>query len=242
MYGWRARIGYICPASTIDTPGYEFYRMAPQGVTMVGTILGIRVLTDEDVSRALEALDRAAEQYSKHRVDIVIMGGSPPVTRGGMAYEEQLAERMKNVSGIQSYTSQGAQIAAFKALRVEKVAVAGPYDEYQTEKLKQYIEMCGLSVVAIKGLGLTLEEMPFLPTEKSYRLGREVASLASGRAQGIYLPCAQWPTVENITALERDSGLPVVTAMQALLWYCLRKLGIREKIQGFGKLFEIDNI
>ncbi len=36
MYGSRARIGCIAPASTIDTTGYELYRMAPLCVIMDG--------------------------------------------------------------------------------------------------------------------------------------------------------------------------------------------------------------
>ncbi len=67
MYGWRARIGFLGPSSTIDTPAYEFYRMAPPGVAMVGTIMGIRILTDDDIERALQELDRVAQQYSREK-------------------------------------------------------------------------------------------------------------------------------------------------------------------------------
>jgi hypothetical protein len=31
-YGWRARVGFITAGSTIETPVYEFYRMAPDGI------------------------------------------------------------------------------------------------------------------------------------------------------------------------------------------------------------------
>ncbi len=242
MYGWRARIGFINPSSTLDTPAYEFYRMAPPGVTMVGTIMGIRVLTDDDISRALEELDRVAKQYSKDRVDIVVLGGSPPIILGGAGSEKRLAERMEHASGIQATTSQAAAIAALKALGVGRVAVASPFDEHQNDKLKQYIEAFGIRVVAIKGLGVPLEELAFLPTEKSYRLAREAVRDAKEGVNGIYIPCAQWPTVENIRVLENDTNLPVVTSLQAMLWYCLRKLGIRDKVEGFGKLFEIDAV
>lgn len=155
MYGWRARIGFINPSNQLDVPAYEFYRMAPPGVEMVGTILGIRIVNDEGVGRALEALDRVAEQYTKDPVDIVVLGGSPPAIFGGKGSEKQLIERMKRSSGTQATTSQTAAVEALKSLGIKQVAVATPFDEHQNEKLKQYLEACGLRVIAIKGLGIS---------------------------------------------------------------------------------------
>jgi maleate isomerase len=242
MYGWRARIGFIVPSSTVDTTAYEFYRMAPPGVTMVATIMGIQILSDQDIGRALEALDRVAAQYTKDKVDIVVLGGSPPVILGGFGSEEQLAERMKRASGTQATTSQAAAVAALKALGVTQVAVATPFDKHQNDKLKQYLEKSGFKVPAMEGIGLPLGELAFLPLEKSYRLGREAVRQAGGKAEALYLPCAQWPTVENIGILEKETRLPVITSLQAMLWYCLRKLEIRDAVEGYGRLFDIPTV
>ncbi len=243
MYGWRARIGFISPSSTLDTPAYEFYKMAPPGVTMVGTIMGIRVLTDDDVARALEALDRVAEQYAREKVDIVVLGGSPPVILGGIGSEKKLAERMERASGIHATTSQVAAVAALKALGVKRLSIASPFDDHQNDKLKQYLEGNGFKVVSLAGgIKEPLSEYALIPNETSYRLGREAVRLAGTGVDGLYIPCAKWPTVENIDVLEKDTQLPVVTSIQAMLWYCLRTLGIRDRIQGYGKLFGIEEI
>jgi hypothetical protein len=42
MYGWRARIGNISPTTCAEILPYEFYRVAPDGVTFVTTNLVIR--------------------------------------------------------------------------------------------------------------------------------------------------------------------------------------------------------
>jgi hypothetical protein len=42
MYGWRARIGNISPTAGAEILPYEFYRVAPEGVTFVSTNLVIR--------------------------------------------------------------------------------------------------------------------------------------------------------------------------------------------------------
>ncbi len=41
-YGWRARIGFITPTPAHENNAYEFYLMAPEGVTTVMTSLGVR--------------------------------------------------------------------------------------------------------------------------------------------------------------------------------------------------------
>ena len=42
MDGWRARIGNISPTACAEILPYEFYRVAPEGVTFVSTNLVIR--------------------------------------------------------------------------------------------------------------------------------------------------------------------------------------------------------
>lgn len=39
-----------------------------------------------------------------------------------------------------------------------------------------------------------------------------------------------------IEALERKLNKPVITSNQAMVWHCLRALGIRDRIPGFGRL------
>jgi len=48
------------------------------------------------------------------------------------------------------------------------------------------------------GIKEPLSEYALIPNETSYRLGREAVRLAGAQVDGLYLPCAKWPTVENI--------------------------------------------
>ena len=87
-----------------------------------------------------------------------------------------------------------------------------------------------------------MEKVPVSPIRDSYRLAREVVQRAGERPDGIYIPCASWPAVENISLLEKDTNLPVVTSLQGMLWHCLRKLGIGVNVVEYGTLFEISSI
>ena len=40
-----------------------------------------------------------------------------------------------------------------------------------------------------------------------------------------------------IGSLERELGVNVMTALQAIVWHALRRVGVTDRIEGFGRLF-----
>jgi len=148
-----------------------------------------------------------------------------------------LIETMEKASGTMATTSQTGAVEALRALNVAKVGVASPFDDHQNNKLKEYLVTKGFEVPVIKGGNVPLEDISLVSNEDSYRAAREVNDEGREKIEGIYLPCAQWPTIENIEYLERDTGHPVVTSLQAMLWHCMKKVGIKDKMEGYGKLF-----
>jgi maleate isomerase len=54
----------------------------------------------------------------------------------------------------------------------------------------------------------------------------------------IHLTCPRWPTVVNLTRLEQDLGVPVTSSSQAQVYGALSRLGIHDRITGFGSLLE----
>ncbi|MEM2552944.1 MAG: hypothetical protein QXE02_05435, partial [Sulfolobales archaeon] len=64
-------------------------------------------------------------------------------------------------------------------------------------------------------------------------------SLYREGAEGLFISCTNLRTFEVIEPLEKDLGIPVVTSNQASLWASLRGLGIRERIDGLGRLLRL---
>jgi maleate isomerase len=50
------------------------------------------------------------------------------------------------------------------------------------------------------------------------------------------MPSPHWPTIESIEPLEQEFGVNVMTALQVIVWDALRRCGINDKIQGYGRL------
>ena len=77
MYGHRARIGYTSPPLTTEIFPYEFYRLVPEGVTLVVTTLAIVERSKTEVDQSYDISMRAAREMAAAGVDIVVLGGVP---------------------------------------------------------------------------------------------------------------------------------------------------------------------
>jgi len=92
--------------------------------------------------------------------------------------------------------------------------------------------------LGIKGLGITRNaDLNRVPYHVAYRLAVETYRESKG-AEGVYIPCPRWPVVGSIGSLERDLGTRVVAGIQAMAWFGLKSLGIKEQIKGYGTLLE----
>ena len=68
----------------------------------------------------------------------------------------------------------------------------------------------------------------------------EYAVAASAKhpdADALFFSCGAMRSVEIVDELERRLGKPVVVSNQAMIWDCLRLLGVSDRIDGFGRLF-----
>jgi len=55
-------------------------------------------------------------------------------------------------------------------------------------------------------------------------------------AEAVLILCTGIRSVPILEALENDLGKPVISAIQATFWHCLRLTGIKAEIKGYGKL------
>ncbi|MFH1123407.1 MAG: hypothetical protein V1758_07060 [Pseudomonadota bacterium] len=236
MYGWRGKIGFISPI-VAETSIRAFYEMLPEGVAIVLTCLSIQDFDKDEFKSSKAMIDRAAEDLARAKVDCLIVGGAPLVwALDGYGSDKAIVDRIEEKWHIPTTTAQTAQVEALKAMGVGKIVLCAPPAAHLQLKKKEFIEKSGLQVLATKGLNLTnnvdvAKQPPFV----AYQLARE-AYLEAPEADGILLACSQWRNIEYIQKLEADLGVTVVASNQAMIWWGLKSLGIRDRITGYGRL------
>ena len=235
MYGYRARIGYTSPPLTTEVFPYEFYKIVPEGVTLVITTLAIVVRSKSEVDQSYDISMKAAREMAAAGCDIVVLGGVPINLSRGAANAQQMIADLEAGLKVKVSTSASAQAKAAKALGCRKVVVAQPYAHSDTDRIAGYSNHFGCEVLGATGWGNPFNQIGRIPQHAAIDLGRKLMR-EHPDADTILLPSPHWPTAGAIDPLEREFGVNVMTAHQAIVWDALRRCGINDRIEGFGRL------
>jgi maleate isomerase len=236
IYGSRARIGYTSPPLTTEVFPYEFYQIVPKGVTLVVTSLAIVVRSKDEVDQSYDISMRAAREMAAAGCDIVVLGGVPINLSRGAANAEDIIRKLEAELKVKVSTSTSAQAAAAKALGCKKVVVCQPYEKTETDRIAGYAKHFGCEVLGATGWGAAFNQIGRIPRHAALDMGRRLMR-EHPDADSILLPSPHWPTAESIDALERELGVNVMAAHQAIVWDALRRCGVNDRIEGFGRLF-----
>ena len=191
MIGWRARIGYISPANA-ECSVYEFYKIVPEGVSLVTTCLSIKDLVPEELEAALKKVDDAALDLAKSEVDFIVLGGTPPGALKGIGSDRKLISRIEENTKIPAVLKITASVEAFRHLKAKKISVATPFEEPNNQKIKKFLEDSGFTVANIRGLGIRSNmDIARLPDYAPYQQARKTV-LENPDTDAIYIPCSQW--------------------------------------------------
>ena len=238
-YGWRGRIGLIQPGAVAENNPYEFYLIAPPGVTVVITALGhTGPLDPAGFDRVLANIDDAVARLLVRKVDALVLAGVPFVANKGWGYEDTMRAQVARITPLPLLNDLGVCISAMQTLGMQRVAMLTPFDDATHRQLADYVKNAGIEVVAAKSIRPSAElyeEISFAPLAGVYRAARELYRTASD-ADGVWITGALMPSVGIIEQLEQDIGAPVVSSMQAMAWGGLRAVGVRDAVPGYGRL------
>ena len=235
MYGWRAKIGRISPSP--ETVGCEEWRRAlPEGVCLVETRTLLHDVTVEGLAETVKQVERAALELASAEVDVILQAGTAIAFFRGFGHDRELSERITATTGIKATTSLTAVVDALRTLGITRPAIATSYLAEIDARLVEVLERSNFKVAAIRGMGLkkSIDMGKVLP-DATYALAKAVAQSAAA-ADGILISCGNLRSFEAIEALEKDTGLPVVTSNQAGLWQALRMAGIHDQLPNLGRL------
>jgi maleate isomerase len=235
IYGHRARIGYVCPPQIAEVFPYEFYKIAPAGVTLVITTLAVIERSASEVDAAYAASMRAARELAAAGVDVVFLGGVPINISRGADNAQELLGRLAVELGVAVSSSTAAQEKAAKLLGCRRVVVAHPYGPHEGARLSADAQRYGCEVLGAKGYGAVIRGFGRIPRTAALELAS--ALMREHRdADAIFFPSPHWPVFEAIEPLEREFGVSVMAASQACIWDALRLAGVSDRIDGYGRL------
>jgi maleate isomerase len=205
----------------------EYYRWAPDDVSLFFTrthLLELPVDLDmaEGVSDAAAVSQAARDLMAVESLAVAYACTSGSFVRG-LRGELALRQAMQAVGAPSVVTASGAMLEALRHLGIGNVAIATPYVENVTTRLRDFLGEAGHKVVGSAGLGLTGGIWKVRYTQVADLV------LAADRpdAEAVFVSCTNLPTYDVIAPLETWLGKPVLSANQVLMWALLRLIGVR---------------
>lgn len=237
-YGWLGTIGLIVPPRTNETLLYEMMQVAPEGVSWCLSSLGLREHDLQEYAKALTAVERCTEELIARGASAIAFAGIPLSTAQGPGYHVELEQRIREAasSSVPVTTDLSACLGAFRELGVRRVTVISNYQEDVLRRLEAALAHAGVDIVGSKGIELTLAEQI---TAATFDTAYDLALEAFGErpdTDALFLSCPQWPLIRNIERIEAATGRPVVTQLQAIVWWARRALGLDSPVAVGGRL------
>jgi maleate isomerase len=228
-FGSRARIGQLYPSGGLCD--YELQAMAPAGVQFVTTRLAFRKAALKDVAELTRNVEAHARLLADAEVQLIAFN----CTAASLIFgPDVINRRITAATGIASTTTIDAVLAALTVARVHRFALLTPYLTEVVAAEREFFEERGYRAVATAGLPCA---DPVTQGSVPPARWRELAhSLRDTDCDGLLISCAGIQIAEVLGAIEDDFGRPVIASNQALVWHCLRLLGLPDRPAGYGAL------
>jgi maleate cis-trans isomerase len=220
------RLGYIIPHLHTDLDAYQFYRVAPDGMMLVTTQLGLADYTLDAVEAELETFRARADLLGRQNVDVIALSGVPIASVLGRERMRALLAEVEDRTGRPASTDLEAHIEALHHLGVERLALGSRWPDPVVQALTRYLAAADIEVVAVKTRPRSLEDnklaRPLADHELALELGRAVLREAP-TAQGLMLPGGLWYAIHAAPILEAEFGVPVTLNITATTWSAFRR-------------------
>lgn len=240
------RVGQIVPSSntTMETEIPAMLRARETVASERFTFHSSRMRMKKVVKEELEAMDRDSDrcalELSDARVDVLGYACLVAIMSMGRGYHRISQARLagvteKNGAAAPVVTSAGALIEALHAMGMKRISIVCPYMKPLTRLVVDYIESEG---VAVKDyLALEIPDNLAVAARDPAELLGHYQRLDRDGIDGIVLSaCVQMRSLPSIAAVERESGIPTLSAAVATTWRMLGELQLPTSIPGCGAL------
>jgi maleate isomerase len=237
----RAKVAVVVPATnTVVQP--EFESMRVPGVTNHVSRMFLPPRPYDDMNTYREALEteegkleEALQLVLSCEPHVVAHGHSIHSFRGDRARAQAEQARLEDYCGIPFVTPSIAVLEGLKAIgNPRRISVLTPYWPPADAMIAEFFTACGYEVVKSHGLKAKGPTAVARITQEEILQGfREVDAPAAEALIHVGTNLAVSSMTEQI---EEAHGKPLIGVNVATYWLALRRLGIKDRLTGFGVL------
>ena len=233
-YGVKGTVGLIKPTYR---PGSleETIRYLPEGVGVIPMHAGVRQGSTSEFKKILRPVLERIEELAELEVDAIYVEGAPPSMILGYQKAEELSLELTEKYETPVAFAPQALTNALKFLNINNLVGITYTPEEQNQVITKYLSDAGFNVLAMNGIQSAFEHADRITSEEVYEFASNLFA-SYENCGGLYLFGGAWRVLPAIVRLEKDLGIPVVSGIQASIWYIMQLLHCSDSIPNAGRL------
>jgi len=200
----------------------------------------LRDVTQQSLDRMVAEGDRCASELSDASVDALVYACLIAVMAQGAGAHQEVEERLAQVASdngcpMPVISSAGALVRSLGVLGARRVAIVTPYLEALTLLAERYLNANEIEVV--DAISLEVSDNVAVGRLDPSQLVPLSRQLKTADADTVVLSaCVQMPSLPVIATVERELGIPVLSAATATVFDLLTNLGVDPIVPDAGSL------
>jgi maleate isomerase len=235
MKDCRARIGFTTIGYVTEVFPQVWYEMAPKGVVLSLLSVHQRGSTPEDMQRIHKETLEHVRIFAKASCDVVYLGGAPTNLSHGADHLNRVLKDLQQELGVPVSSGATSHNNAMLAVGAKRVGVIAPFSSKFKGRHDAQLAAAGLTPAGCIGADAEIPEYHLIPKGRAFELGVKLKK-QNPELDTIFFACPHWHVVDAIEPLEQELGVNVIASIQATLWEGMRLAGLKDKVEGYGKL------
>jgi maleate isomerase len=191
-------------------------------------------LTKENLIKMSEKVTEVTKDIlPDEKIDCVAYGCTSGTIAAGF---DAIQKKIKDAKPEAIVTTPStASIKALKKLNVNKVAIFTPYSKKLNDEVLDFFKKENFEIKANSYFNIE-SDIDIGKVDPNY-LYEVLSNMNLNGAEALFVSCTALPALSIINKLEEKLNKFVLSSNQTLIWDSLNVINYKEKIDGFGKLF-----
>jgi|SRR5690625_1839571 len=236
MYGWRARVGLILP---MDNAVMEPELNKVEGLDGI-EFYGARLNTNQREDMPENGI-QLSKVFNELGTDIIVYSCAETAFLKGVDGNKYISDKITELTNQPAISAMSSMVEAINHLKVKNISLVTPYTDERTEVMLKFFERMGIGVSGVESKDFVQfsedkrewYECNVQPPHTAYQMAMKANTSES---EAIVISATNFRTFEIIKQLEEDTGKPVITTNQAILWSIITKLNLGVKLDNYGTL------
>jgi maleate isomerase len=193
-------------------------------------------LTNETLAKMAEDITEVTKDIlPDQKIDCIAYG----CTSGTVATGYDLIKKKINLAKPEAKvtTPITSTIKALKKLNINKISVFTPYTKEINDSVINFFKKENIIINSLTYFDIA-SDLDIGKVDKDY-LFKVLSQIDLKDSDALFISCTALPALSIIDQLEKKLNKVVLSSNQTLIWDSLNAINYKEKIDGFGKLFNI---